>query len=178
VHRIDVGQNQTRHPHVPSSRDASRISQLVLALDGAEAHQDPLTGLYSLAQLIARLEEIYQHCANRNVTTSSAFALLVIEPDLDSVEPVVRDAVRVLLADEVRRSFAEAETQAAIGQRIVVLAAHTSGLSRAASGLARRLRRHGALKHRAIRMTIEPLPDDASRLAQFLVELGLERPNR
>jgi GGDEF domain-containing protein len=178
VHRIDGGQNQSRHPHARSPRPDATFAQLVLALDGTEARQDPLTGLYSLAQLITRLEEIYQHCADCNIATSSAFALLVIEPDLESVEHVAHDAVRVLVADEVRRSFAEGETQAAIGQRIVVLAAHTSGLTRAAAGLSRRMRRHSVLKHRAIRMSIEPLPDDLSHLAQFLVELGLERPDR
>jgi hypothetical protein len=132
----------------------------------------PLTGLASLSMLAVRLEQIYNHCHLSGVRPSEAYALLVIDPNLGDRPPLVRDAIRVLIADEVRRSFSASETQAEVGTRIAILAAHTNGLRRAGVSLVRRLQRMPVLSDCELVTWIRPLPDEPGELSRFVLDLG------
>jgi hypothetical protein len=133
---------------------------------------DALTGLASLGMLSLRLEEIYGHCEALGMRPSTSFALLVIEPDLGERTPLVRDAVRVLVADEATRTFSHGETIAVAGSRFIVLAANTAGLPRDGVGMVERLRQLSALKDASIASWIEQLPDEHVDTNRFVLELA------
>ncbi len=138
-----------------------------------EPTTSPLTGLASVGLLTLALEHVYAHCQQRRVLPSEAFALLILETEFSDRSPVARDAVRVMIADEVRRTFTGGETIAEVGNRLVILGAHTSGLRRSAVGLLRRLRRVRVLKDTHLSAQIRPLPDDPGELTRFVLEMGL-----
>ena len=133
---------------------------------------DALTGLASLGMLSMRLEEIYGHCEALGMRPSTAFALLVIEPDLGERTPLVRDAVRVLVADEATRTFSHGETIAVSGSRLIVLAANTAGLPRDGVGMVERLKQLAVLKETPIASWIELLPDEHVDTNRFVLELA------
>ena len=133
---------------------------------------DALTGLASLGILSLRLEEIYGHCEALGMRPSTAFALLMIEPDLGARTPLVRDAVRVLVADEATRTFTHGETIAVSGSRFIVLAANTAGLPRDGVGMVERLQQLAVLKETQIASWIEQLPDEHVDTNRFVLELA------
>ena len=145
------------------------------SLDDALFHNldtDSLTGLASLGMLSLRLEEIYGHCEALGMRPSTAFALLVIEPNLGDRTPLVRDAVRVLVADEATRTFSHGETIAVSGSRLIVLAANTAGLPRDGVGMVQRLKQLAVLKETPIASWIELLPDEHVDTNRFVLELA------
>ncbi len=133
---------------------------------------DALTGLASLGMLSLRLEEIYGHCEALGMRPSTSFALLLIEPDLGERTPLVRDAVRVLVADEATRTFSHGETIAVSGSRLIVLAANTAGLPRDGVGMVERLKQLAVLKETQIMSWIEQLPDEHVDTNRFVLELA------
>jgi hypothetical protein len=133
---------------------------------------DALTGLASLSMLSLRLEEMYGHCEALGIRPSTAFALLMIEPELGERTPLVRDAVRVLVADEAARTFSHGETVAVSGSRLMVLAANTAGLPRDGVGMVERLRQLVVLKETPIASWIEQLPDEHVDTNRFVLELA------
>jgi hypothetical protein len=145
------------------------------SMNDALAHDldtDALTGLASLSMLSLRLEEMYGHCEALGIRPSMAFALLMIEPELGERTPLVRDAVRVLVADEATRTFSHGETVAVSGSRLMVLAANTAGLPRDGVGMVERLRQLAVLKETPIASWIEQLPDEHVDTNRFVLELA------
>ena len=138
-----------------------------------EPTTSPLTGLASVGMLTLALEQVYEHCRQRQVRPSEAFALLVLQAEFSDRSTLVRDALRVMVADELRRAFTGGETTAEVGNRFVILAAHTSGLRRTGLGVLRRLRRVPALKVMPLDAWIQPLPDHPGELTRFVLEIGL-----
>jgi GGDEF domain-containing protein len=146
-----------------------------MSMDDALSHTldtDALTGLASLGMLSLRLEDIYSHCEALGIRPSTAFALLMIEPDLNDRNPLVRDAVRVLVADEATRTFSHGETVAVSGSRFIVLAANTAGLPRDGVGMVERLRQLAVLKELHIASWMEPIPDEHVDTNRFVLELA------
>ncbi len=133
---------------------------------------DALTGLASLGMLSLRLEGIYGHCEALGMRPSTAFALFVIEPDLGERTPLMRDAVRVLVADEATRTFSHGETIAVSGSRLMVLAANTAGLARDGVGMVERLKQLAGLKDTMIASWIALLPDEHVDTNRFVLELA------
>jgi hypothetical protein len=133
---------------------------------------DALTGLASLGMLSLRLEEMYGHCEALGMRPSKAFALLMIEPDLAERTPLVRDAVRVLVADEATRTFSHGETVAVSGSRLIVLAANTAGLPRDGVGMVERLKQLAVLKEVSIASWMAALPDEHVDTNRFVLELA------
>jgi mRNA-degrading endonuclease toxin of MazEF toxin-antitoxin module len=157
----------------------SRPGSLPTSMHEALAHTletDALTGLASLGTLSLRLEEIYRYCETLGMRPSTAFALLLIEPDLSERTPLVRDAVRVLVADEATRTFSHGETIAVSGSRLIVLAANTAGLPRDGVGMVERLRQVAGLREIQIASRIEELPDEHVDTSHFVLELAFS-PN-
>ena len=133
---------------------------------------DGLTGLASLTALSQRLDEIYGHCEALGISPSSTFALFVMDPDLGQRPALVRDAVRVLVADEAVRTFCHGETVAISGDRVIVLAALTAGLPRTGLGMVDRLHQLSVLKETQMMSWIEPLPDERVDISRFVLELA------
>jgi hypothetical protein len=160
-------ENQLAHSRNAGSQPAS-ISD---ALD-QNLESDALTGLASLSMLSLRLEEIYGHCEALGMRPSTTFALLVIEPDLGRCTPLVRDAVRVLVADEAARTFSHGETVAVSGSRLLVLAANTAGLPRSGVGMVERLQQLAVLKEIHIATWLEPLSDSRANINSFVLDVA------
>jgi hypothetical protein len=170
-HRRRSEATQPEERRVPGPREGAGPTSMSDALFH-NLDTDPLTGLASLAMLSLRLEEIYGHCRALGMRPSTAFALLVIEPDLGERTPLVRDAVRVLVADEATRTFSHGETVAVSGSRLIVLAANTAGLPRDGVGMVERLRQLTVLRDTPIASWIEPLPDEHVDTNRFVLDLA------
>lgn len=152
---------------VPPVDDRAQHEALFRNLD-----TDALTGLASVGQLGVRLNEMYEHCAALGVRPSNSFALFVMEPDFGHRSPLVRDASRVLIADEISRTFQHGETLAVSGERFIVLAANTPGFSRACTSMVDRLVQIPAVKNADITGWMEPLPDKQVDVSRFVLELA------
>lgn len=172
-----MGHRRKSEATQPNERTASgpRTGSKPASMNDALFHSldtDALTGLASLGVLSLRLEEIYGHCEALGMRPSTAFGLLVIEPDLGERTPLVRDAVRVLIADEAIRTFSHGETIAVSGSRLIVLAANTAGLPRDGVGLVERLKQLAVLKDIQIASWIAQLPDEHVDTNRFVLELA------
>lgn len=138
---------------------------------GAEAVTDPLTGLGTPAVLDLRLHEVDAHCRSLGITPSAAYEVGVIDVDLASTSPLVRDAARIVLADHVMRRFTSGETLCSCGDRILVLASATPVFAKALEALADELREVTLLQRSAVLVWVEPLPPSTDQLDRFLVDL-------
>jgi hypothetical protein len=165
--RSAVTQQENRIMHNAGSRPASINDALSQNLE-----TDALTGLASLSMLSLRLEEIYGHCEALGMRPSTTFAILVMEPDLGQCTPLVRDAMRVLMADEAARTFSHGETVAVSGSRLIVLAANTAGLPRAGVGMVERLQQLAVLKETQIATWLVSLPDDRADISSFVLDVA------
>ena len=87
---------------------------------------DNLTGLSTREFLEARLEQLYRHCQHLGLAAGSAYALIVVDAQPDSISPFSRLARRLRLASDLRASFPGGDTLAVLGDNLLVAVVATS----------------------------------------------------
>ncbi len=140
---------------------------------GDRACRDPLTGLLTTGVLRIRLDQVYDEGQATGRDPRRLYRLVVVDAraPLDQ-SPFVRDASLLVLAQQLRTTFAAGETVCATGGgRMVVLAANDDGLAARTEALVRALRRTPLLARVPVRARLEALPSERAALPAFLARL-------
>lgn len=135
---------------------------------GTRSCIDAASGITTAEVLVERIEETYRFCQQAGVTASTAFTLVIVD--------VVDDhgglsGMMSLAAQAVSDEFADGETAARIGSRIVVLSASAMTTDERLDGLRARLGR--ALGSCPSLVWREALPDRRDDLGRLLADYGI-----
>ena len=138
---------------------------------GAEesAVVDPTTGLCTPAVLAVRLREVFDQCRSLGVDPRFAYALGMI--DIGPGAPLAHCAEGAVLGLIVTATFTSGETCAALDTRVAVLAPRTDELTHGLRRVELLAAEDHLLRRSSVVTWIEELPDDASVLDVYLVDL-------
>ena len=137
-----------------------------------DAAIDPITGLATLPLLALRLHQVYDQCRALGIDTTHAFGLLVVDVDLTGHAPLIRDAIRAVVADRVSESFHTGETVCGANGTVVVLVSRTPDLNRRVVQLERQLGTVAVLDGTPALVWLEDLPASPERIEHLLLDVA------
>ena len=167
---------------VPANRLRSFDSGVALAHGWTDGHLrglrssecfDAVTGLCTSSVLKLRLQQIFEQSATLDIEPSWLFRLVVLDADISDVTVLEADAVMVVLADLVQRTFTSGETIIRDGGRIFVLVSAGERLQAQLDQLLDDTRSRSLLNAARILGWIEDLPVDPAMIDRYMSDLSV-----
>jgi GGDEF domain-containing protein len=134
---------------------------------------DGVTGLCTSAVLKLRLQQVFEQCSTLEIEPSWLYRLAIIDADISDVTVLEADAVMVVLADLVQRTFDSGETLVRDGGRIFVLASATDPLQEALDRMLDESRSLSLLHAARVFGWIEDLPVGSEHIERYMADLSV-----
>ncbi len=131
---------------------------------------DPVTGLCTTAVLKIRIQQLFDQCAMQGLEINSQYRLVIIDADTADCGALESDAILVVLADLVQRSFNRGETIARAGGRVFVLAEMSDQLFDEVRMVLDRSRTLSLLNASRTLAWVEDMPSDPSMVDRFFAD--------
>lgn len=134
---------------------------------------DGVTGLCTMAVLKLRLQQVFEHCNTLDIEPSWLYRLVIIDADISDVTVLEADAVMVVLADLVQRTFVSGETIVRDGGRVFVLASATEPVQEDLDRMLDAAHELSLLQAARVLGWVEDLPVDATLIDRYMADLSV-----
>jgi hypothetical protein len=134
---------------------------------------DGVTGLCTIAVLKLRLQQVFEQCHTLEIEPSWLYRLVIIDADISDVTVLEADAVMVVLADLVQRTFDSGETIVRDAGRIFVLASATRPLQEDLDRMLDESRSLSLLHAARVFGWIEDLPVNSEHIERYMTDLSV-----
>ena len=133
---------------------------------------DPLTGLCTTPVLKIRMQQAFEQCASMGVEANWMYRLVIVDADILDCSTLEADAVMVVLADVVQRSFRAGETIAREAGRVFILANMSEHLFDDARLLLESCRKLSLLNASRVLAWVEDLPPEPAMVDRYFADLS------